>query len=147
MTTKSNATLSLRDGGDLIAALPHLVGFTPADSLVVVSITETGDEAAVGTVMRADLPCADPPDMARHLAGIAADHASTAVLPVVVAAHHHPHRDLVASVESEMAAAGSPSRTRCGPPVSCTARSGGATPIATAPGRWPTRTRPPWARR
>jgi len=57
--------VSLSDPGQLIAAIPHLLGFRPADSVVVIGHRGPAGRA-VGAVMRADLP---PPGYERDLAG------------------------------------------------------------------------------
>jgi hypothetical protein len=63
--------LRLHEPGELVAAVPHLLGFRPAESLVLVAVHRTGDGAErrstrdtgrrrrLGVVARADLP---PPD-------------------------------------------------------------------------------------
>jgi hypothetical protein len=62
--------LSLRQPADLLAVVPHLLGFTPDSSLVVLGLTLPGGR--VHMALRYDLP--DPPD-----AGLAADMADHAV--------------------------------------------------------------------
>ncbi|GDY30303.1 DUF4192 domain-containing protein [Gandjariella thermophila] len=55
MTTPLRPSIRLRDAGDLIAAVPHLLGFHPIDSLVLVILH--GEEAhRVGLTLRTDLP-------------------------------------------------------------------------------------------
>jgi hypothetical protein len=51
--------LRLHEPGELVAAVPHLLGFRPAESLVVVAVHGTGRRRRLGAVARADLP---PPD-------------------------------------------------------------------------------------
>ncbi|HSK61906.1 MAG TPA: DUF4192 domain-containing protein, partial [Actinomycetospora sp.] len=51
--------LRLHEPGELVAAVPHLLGFRPAESLVVVAVHGTGRRRRLGVVARADLP---PPD-------------------------------------------------------------------------------------
>ncbi len=46
--------------GDLVAALPHLLGFRPQESLIAVSLR--GDRARVGLTARVDLPPAEAQD-------------------------------------------------------------------------------------
>jgi hypothetical protein len=59
MTTTQRHRVKLRDPGDLIAAVPHLLGFWPTNSLVISAHTgPTG--AHVALCMRADIP---PPDL------------------------------------------------------------------------------------
>ncbi|RBM20324.1 DUF4192 domain-containing protein [Prauserella sp. PE36] len=58
MTTSSTTgttTVDLRAPGQLLAALPHLIGFRPADSIL--AVVHSGSAAnRVGCVLRADLP-------------------------------------------------------------------------------------------
>jgi hypothetical protein len=49
--------VTLRDASDVVAMVPYLVGYLPAESLVVVGLT--GPRQRVGPVLRADLPPAD----------------------------------------------------------------------------------------
>lgn len=74
--TSSSRPLRLTDIGDLIAAIPALLGFRPARSLVVLSLTPArggGDVAAIGAVMRHDLllpgACAPLPNPMREAFG------------------------------------------------------------------------------
>ncbi|GAA4798171.1 DUF4192 domain-containing protein [Actinomycetospora chlora] len=74
--------LSVGDPGELLAAVPHLLGFRPEDSLVLVAVHGSGDGAQrsstrsggphrrLGTVARADLPA--PDDVEELVAGCAA---------------------------------------------------------------------------
>lgn len=61
MTTPSTAgtvKVDLRNPGQLLAAIPHLLGFRPADSVLVIGHRgETGNR--IGNVLRADLPNPD----------------------------------------------------------------------------------------
>src|SRR6478735_3242208 len=48
-------SVRLSDPGDLVAGIPHLLGFHPANSVVVISLTGlTGRR--LGLTMRADIP-------------------------------------------------------------------------------------------
>jgi hypothetical protein len=51
------AVVTLRDASDVVAMVPYLVGYLPAESLVVIGLT--GPRQQVGPVLRADLPPAD----------------------------------------------------------------------------------------
>lgn len=51
MTTPSTCTVRLRGPDELIAAVPHLLGFHPADSLVLVALTA----GRIGLTLRVDL--------------------------------------------------------------------------------------------
>ena len=76
-------TVRLDDRGALAAALPHLLGFRPTESLVVVSLR--GEPARLGLTARVDLP---PPEhrasLARGLArSVLTDRPGSVVLLVV----------------------------------------------------------------
>jgi hypothetical protein len=51
------SVVTLRDASDVVAMVPYLVGYLPAESLVVIGLT--GPRQQVGPVLRADLPPAD----------------------------------------------------------------------------------------
>ncbi|GGP40662.1 DUF4192 domain-containing protein [Saccharothrix coeruleofusca] len=81
MTTPAPLTTPLRDPGDLIAAVPHLLGFHPCDSVVVVLV----EGSAVAMTLRADLP---PPQHTRRaveqlLPALSRQAGATAVVVVV----------------------------------------------------------------
>ncbi|NEM05574.1 DUF4192 family protein [Geodermatophilus normandii] len=109
--------IRLGDTGEVAAALPHLLGFHPAESVVLVSLRGTGG-SRVGLTMRADLP---PPAAARSLAhtlagkvatdepeavllAVVSEARDTAAVPVLLGAGllppapELPHRDLVHEV-------------------------------------------------
>ncbi len=77
-------SVRLGDPGEVAAALPHLLGFHPAESVVLISLRGPGG-TRVGLTVRADLP---PPAAARALASALAGKAATddpaAVLLAVV---------------------------------------------------------------
>ncbi|MFR9729241.1 DUF4192 domain-containing protein [Saccharopolyspora sp. MS10] len=64
MTTPLNARIHIGDAGQVLAAVPHLLGFTPSDSLVLLGLHATGDAGAFGLTLRMDLP---PPEHRRAL--------------------------------------------------------------------------------
>lgn len=64
MTTPLNARIRIGDAGEVLAAVPHLLGFIPADSLVLLGLHTTGDTATFGLTLRLDLP---PPEHRRAL--------------------------------------------------------------------------------
>jgi hypothetical protein len=113
MTTPLRPRVRLRDPGDLIAAVPHLLGFHPIDSLVLVILH---GEAAnrVGLTLRTDLP---PPE---HRAAVVSQlllpvrqlDATGAWLVVVgggtAGPPDLPHAELVAAVEDALTAARTP---------------------------------------
>jgi hypothetical protein len=70
MNSVDRARLTVRSPADLIAAVPYLLGFHPADSLVVVALRGR----RIVFAARADLPGPgdDPLDPTAHLAGVIA---------------------------------------------------------------------------
>jgi hypothetical protein len=82
--TDHEAAPGLRTPEDLVAAVPYLLGFHPADSLVLVS-TRTAGQPGVEFTLRVDLP---PPElvteMARELAGVVLAQRCDELLLVVV---------------------------------------------------------------
>jgi hypothetical protein len=71
------AMTTLRSAGDLLAVVPYLLGFHPADSVVLVAL----QDGRVVLPVRADLP---PPteaeDLAKHLAGLVVRHGTTSAV-------------------------------------------------------------------
>jgi hypothetical protein len=65
MTTSPQPHINLREPGELIAAIPTLLGFTPVDSLVLAVFDDTAAGCRLRLTMRADLP---PPDLRGELA-------------------------------------------------------------------------------
>ncbi|MDT7693294.1 MAG: hypothetical protein QOI75_2661 [Pseudonocardiales bacterium] len=82
--TDHETALGLRTPADLVAAVPYLLGFHPADSLVLVS-TRTAGQPGVEFTLRVDLP---PPravaNLARELAGAVRAQRCDELLLVVV---------------------------------------------------------------
>ncbi len=77
-------SIRLGDSGEVAAALPHLLGFHPAESLVLVSLRGPGG-SRVGLTARADLPRpADTAALARALAAKVGTDDPAAVLLAVV---------------------------------------------------------------
>lgn len=70
MNSTEPARLSVRSPADMVAAVPYLLGFHPADSVVVVAVRGR----RVVFAARGDLPApgADPGPAARHLAQVVA---------------------------------------------------------------------------
>ncbi|WP_328421917.1 DUF4192 domain-containing protein [Micromonospora sp. NBC_00389] len=68
MTSTERPRLAVRSPADLLAAVPYLLGFHPADSVVAVALR--GRQIIFAA--RADLPdpSADPVERAQHLAGV-----------------------------------------------------------------------------
>ncbi|WP_344128366.1 DUF4192 domain-containing protein [Saccharopolyspora halophila] len=57
MTTRLNTDISISEPGDVLAAVPHLLGFHPDDSFVLVSLHDLAGTPRFGATMRVDLPC------------------------------------------------------------------------------------------
>lgn len=109
MNAPSRAPVRLADPAELIAALPHLLGFHPRDSLVVVALAGR----RLGLTLRADLPSPEhEPALAAQLAEpVARQCPSSAVLVVVGGAGPGgppPRRELVETVTETLTAAGVP---------------------------------------
>ncbi|MDD7938843.1 DUF4192 domain-containing protein [Actinomycetospora lutea] len=140
--------LRLRDPGELVAAVPHLLGFRPVDSLVLVAVHGPGDAAErsstrdparsrrLGVVARVDLPA--PDDLAAVVDGCAARVAATApdeVIAIVVGgagSTDPPRRDVADAARGAFAGHGVEVPTRlwvpriaggapwcCYPPCDC----------------------------
>ncbi|MBQ6644083.1 MAG: DUF4192 domain-containing protein [Saccharopolyspora sp.] len=85
--TTSTHSVRLGDPADVLAAVPHLLGFTPSQSLVLVALHETSDtSAACGVTLRIDLPESENHSaLAEYLVkGPLARQDATAVLLVIV---------------------------------------------------------------
>jgi hypothetical protein len=80
MTPTDRPRLAVRSPADLIAAVPYLLGFHPADSVVVIAMRGR----RVVFAARADLPPpgADPQPAARHLAEVIARQEAAAATVV-----------------------------------------------------------------
>ncbi|MER7077312.1 protein of unknown function [Saccharopolyspora kobensis] len=57
MTTRLNTTVSLTEPADVLAAVPHMLGFHPTDSLVVLTLHDLAFTPRFGVTLRTDLPC------------------------------------------------------------------------------------------
>ncbi|EID55655.1 DUF4192 domain-containing protein [Saccharomonospora xinjiangensis] len=79
----NTAKVDLRDPGDLLAATPHLLGFEPSDSVLLVGHRGT-EGTRIGNIVRADLP---PPGsetaLARQLLGPLARESVAVTVAVV----------------------------------------------------------------
>ncbi|EHK83566.1 DUF4192 domain-containing protein [Saccharomonospora azurea] len=110
--TADRSPIDLRDPGELLAATPHLLGFDPVDSLVLVGHRGTTG-ARIGNIVRADLPQpGDEAALARQLLGPLA-HDSVAVTAVVVGGRRGdatgpPARTVVTAVREVFGQAGLP---------------------------------------
>ncbi|UVS77934.1 DUF4192 domain-containing protein [Actinokineospora sp. UTMC 2448] len=100
MTTALDPTLPLDDGGELVAAIPHLLGFHPTDSLVLITMVDAG----IGAILRIDLPPQRyRAQVADHLAALSASHGAERAVAVVVGGSGSPpdllpHRPLVSEL-------------------------------------------------
>lgn len=111
MTAPSADRIRLSDPAELIAALPHLLGFHPHDSIVLLALHGT----TLGLTLRADLVDTEHAALlAEQLLLLVARQRPTGVALVVVgggtptADSSPPHRPLVDSVTAALAEAGLP---------------------------------------
>lgn len=67
--TTSTHLIRLARPADVLAAVPHLLGFTPTSSVVAIGLRQSGESAACKMTMRADLPAPGRGEvLTRHLA-------------------------------------------------------------------------------
>lgn len=113
-TPTSTARLTLSEPGDLIAALPALLGFPPHRSLVLVCLNGP-QHRRVGLVARLDLPHperttpADRHAIAEQLAVLCARQDAVAVVLTAVEDRHRSgpaHQDLLSAVRDAVEAVG-----------------------------------------
>jgi hypothetical protein len=103
MTTASAARIS--SPTEIAALVPHLVGFVPEESLVLVCLR--GPRRRVGLTMRVDLAeCADAPSAAAALVGRAAHEQAVAAVLLVYTEGPDRHDELVDEVDEALASAG-----------------------------------------
>ncbi|AOS62545.1 DUF4192 domain-containing protein [Actinoalloteichus hymeniacidonis] len=114
MTTRLSSCVRLNDPGELIAAVPHLLGFHPVDSLVLITLKDAG-QSKVGLTLRVDLPATDDHEaLAASLLPPITTQQATGVMVIVVGGGDHsrfdgpPHRDVVGVVERMLAEAAVP---------------------------------------
>ncbi|EHR62457.1 DUF4192 domain-containing protein [Saccharomonospora cyanea] len=87
--TTEPAPIDLRDPGELLAATPHLLGFEPSNSVVVVGHRGTAG-TRIGNIVRADLPPAGgEADLARQLLG-PLTHQSVAATVAIIGGRRPP---------------------------------------------------------
>lgn len=84
MTTTVRHRIRLHRPADLLAALPHLLGFHPENSLIAIMISRE-QPARIDGAFRLDLPDADLADAVRdQLAGVLRDRRPSAVVLAVI---------------------------------------------------------------
>jgi hypothetical protein len=112
MSHDHNITLS--EPGELIAAIPHLLGFYPVDSLVAVSLSNDETES-VNATLRVDIPTSQTREcLIEQMIRMLTSNDSTAVILVVVGGCGDddtqvlPHRDLIDGYSADLARAGIP---------------------------------------
>jgi hypothetical protein len=81
--TPTHNELTLQHPGDLVAALPHLFGFHPRDSMIVVGLHGPRSNA-LGLTVRVDLPQPMPAELARSLLAPLAEHQAEGVVLLVI---------------------------------------------------------------
>src|SRR6266567_1958432 len=101
------STSTLGDPGELLAAIPHLLGFHPTNSLVVLTLTGNPDHTTLDTALRADLV---PPDehtnLATHLVDLLTRQQVDRVILAVISgptAGEPPRRELINLVGAALA--------------------------------------------
>jgi hypothetical protein len=83
--THLHTTITLDDGGDFVAAVPTLLGFHPADSIVVLTLVQDGPRSRIGQLLRADLPVPrDARSVARQLSQACSDNGARHVFVLIV---------------------------------------------------------------
>ena len=143
LESAGSSRLRLRSPGELLAAVPHLLGFVPSGSLVLAAVHDTGGRPRLGAVVRVDLP---PPEHVADVVGACARRLGRRepleIVAVVVgpaspdgrddAGGDPPRADVVEAVEAFFALARVPVPTRlwtpriaagapwrCYPPCDC----------------------------
>ncbi|MDR7303141.1 DUF4192 domain-containing protein [Haloactinomyces albus] len=92
MTTPLHSTVKLTDPGDVLAAIPHLLGFHPVDSLVVITVHAVPGSVRLGMSVRVDVPSPqDRHQLAEHLVkGPLSRHGADAVILAIVGGSGDP---------------------------------------------------------
>lgn len=113
MTTSLHLRVQLHHPGELIAAVPHLLGFHPENSLIAILIDRDGPARLTAT-FRMDLPGPEHQECcAEHLLGIVRQRRPSAVVLLVVEPATDepgppPHADLVANLTNSFTQHGFP---------------------------------------
>lgn len=109
MPSTLSKPIRVRDAGDLYAAIPHLMGFHPADSLVVLVLKDH----LVSMTMRVDLPRPRHRGfLASQLEGPLLEQGATEVILVVVCAptehmpEELPHEPLITTLDLRLGGVG-----------------------------------------
>lgn len=76
----SNPAIHISDPGELLASIPALMGYTPVECLVLISLKD----GRTRLVVRADLPPRDRPELARHAATPALTADATEVIAAII---------------------------------------------------------------
>ncbi|MGH3978271.1 MAG: DUF4192 domain-containing protein, partial [Pseudonocardiaceae bacterium] len=110
MSAPPATRVRLSDPAELIAAVPHLLGFRPRDSLVLITL----DGKRLGLTLRADLvPAGSEDQLAEQLLAPVVRQRPTGAMLLVLGGEPAvtgglPHRGLVDTVDGALAAAGIP---------------------------------------
>lgn len=108
MSASTAGRIRLSDPSELIAAVPHLLGFHPHDSVVLIALHGN----RLGLTLRADLVAADQaPQLAERLLGPIARQRPTGIALVVIGGEATPdgdvpHRPLVEALDDVLTGAG-----------------------------------------
>ncbi len=139
MSAPAAGRIRLSDPSELIAAVPHLLGFHPHDSVVLLAL----HGKRIGLTLRADLVDTDQaPLLAEQLLVPIARQQPTGVALVVIGGDpapegDPPHRALVDALDDVLTGAGLPMVHAAWTRRRCVARRGAVTTIRCVPGRWP----------
>ncbi|SDN62611.1 DUF4192 domain-containing protein [Allokutzneria albata] len=106
-TTTPDGVTRLRDIADLVAGVPHLLGFHPTDSLVLICFAEKDDSVRVGLALRVDLPAdQDRQAVAAQLLAPVLGHRTAEMVAVVLCPAQPdpwpaelPHSGLIAELD------------------------------------------------
>lgn len=98
MSATTESSIELRRPADLVAAIPHLLGFHPEDSLVLIAHRGLPGRAAsdgvVGFTTRVDIPAPEHvPSLVAHLVTVIGKQRPSAVTAVVITEAEVGHRE------------------------------------------------------
>src|SRR5580698_6986921 len=109
---ESRHTLRLRGQGDLLEAVPYLLGFHPSESLVLMGLDQVNSQSQVKVTLRMDLPDAERSAAIADAAAVLWRAAARAVVIVIYSsdrslhADELPRRDFVADICRQLDRAG-----------------------------------------